>query len=125
MRNFVGEVVDILNDNASPDLSFTCGVVLEELGSDAAISELVANGRIEENRKFCAIETKWRVLKDMLLRDASEKNLEIVIRAMEINPLMNFLDVFENNRSLAKDEHVKQKLSMVIEKIHNKNRFAS
>lgn len=123
-KEFVKEVIEILNSPKYSNLIYSCSMALDNVRSSEAITELIFNKKIESNKKFCAIERNWKVLDEMIKNSPNDKNLNTVLAAMEINPLQDLLGTLEKSRNIAKTDANRQRLEKVMGKIRKENRPA-
>ncbi len=82
------QIVNTTNDNSLKDSSI---FALSELMSKASIDEIIKNESIDRELKVFAVDQNFMVLKEILSKNPTEADVELVVKAMEILPISDLI----------------------------------
>mgnify|MGYP000748957402 CR=1 FL=1 len=117
-KEFISQTMKII-DNSETDLMLKDSSVfaLSEIMSKESIIAIIKSESIDKELKAFSIEQNYHVLKKMLQTAPSEDDIRIVIKAMEILPIVDLYDDLKDVNATIKNQDLKNRCSKVIDTI--------
>lgn len=96
-ESFINLGLEIINTTTDADLKDAAVFSLSELKSKNSISKIIKNTSVYKVLKSYSIDENFMQLKEMLLNNPTELDVETVVDAMEILPIMDLADDLEKS----------------------------
>jgi len=106
------EIIENNDDNVLKDAALFS---VSDLMSKDAISEIIKNKSVDRELKVFSIDQNFMTLKDILINNPTESDIEIVVEAMELMPIVDLLEDIEKVMDNIKDKNLQQRCKAAIE----------
>lgn len=115
-KAFIQKAMEIIkNSNSDPMLKDSSVFALSDMMSKEAIVNIIKSDSVDRELKAFSIEQNYHTLKEILENSAcSENDIEIVVEAMEILPIVDLYDNLENVQNTIKEQELKNRCSVVL-----------
>lgn len=117
-KEFIEQCMDIIEDPKSGEkLKDSSMFALSDMMTKESITEIVNSDSLEQSFKVFCIDQNHEVLKEMLINSPEEKDIQVVVKAMEILPLIDLEDQLQKVQREIKDPELKAKCEKALENI--------
>jgi len=105
---FISLCSNIINNTKDAKLKNSSVFAISDLMDKQSIIEIIKNKSIDTGSKIFSIDQNFKILNEILLNNPSETDIEVVVTAMEIMPILDLIEPLEkvkkniNNKNLAK-----------------------
>lgn len=105
---FISLSLDIINNTQDSYLRDSSVFALSDLIDKESIIKIIKSDSIDRELKVFSIDQNFMILNEILLNNPSEEDIDTVVKAMEIMPILDLIDSLEtvknniNNKDLEK-----------------------
>ncbi|MBS4025472.1 MAG: hypothetical protein KGZ96_07320 [Clostridia bacterium] len=112
--DFINLCLDIIYSSDDLFLKDSAVFAISEIGSKKSISTIIEIEFIDRELKVFAIDQNYLKLKEILLNNPVEKEIEIVVKAMELMPILDLVEGLEKVTKNIEDNNLKQRSEDVL-----------
>lgn len=125
INNFIKVNSDIINTSKDNVLKDSSVFSLSDMMSKDGITEIINNKSIDRELKVFSIDQNCLTLREMLSSNPTEKDIEVVVKAMEISPLKDLLSDIEKAKMHLNNVDLQKRCNNVLKSIELNGTYAN
>lgn len=114
-KNFIELCLEIINSTNNLELKDSAFFAISEIGTYSALKEIINNNTFDRAMKRYGIHQNFMVLIEVLENNPSSEDIELVIEALRIYPIIEIAESLERVMSQISDEDLQQSAQNIIE----------
>ncbi|UCZ51476.1 hypothetical protein LGQ02_11365 [Bacillus shivajii] len=116
-KGFLSTSFSIIEDDTGQSLTEAAFFAVSDLMSKTSIRMIIESESINNSLKVFAVDQNYIVLKEIISENPTESDIQLVVEAMEILPLVDLLDDLKEIKSKIQDQDLIEKIGKVIQNI--------
>ncbi len=116
-KNFLEISFQLLESNPDLYIKDSAFFSVTDLQSESAIKRIMTNNFIDRELKVYSIDQHYMILLEMLEDNPEKEDIEFVLSAMEMHPILDFIDPLKEISEKVKDVQLRDRIIQVIEYI--------
>lgn len=113
-KDFLELCLNFIKQSDDTILKDSAFFAISELRSREAISMIINSDVIDKQLKPYAINQNFNILQEILTNDPTEDEIKLVVKAMELHPIIEVVEQLESLIPTVSDEELKQRIDSVI-----------